>query len=154
MENARAQLYRLPQAEFDQYQCYTQEKGGMKRRTIIHETRTKDFQPMEVQEYRVSRMLDAIKKDKATFDAQQGGGPQGRCVGGQAGLFRPILQCPALSKALPYSALLHTQSSLHPTLQRPAVPQRSHHSALLGGRWTHLGRNNCSHLRFDIKRNC
>ena len=41
-------------------------------------------------------MLEVIKKDKATFDAQQGAAPQGRCVGGWAGLSRLSLHCPAL----------------------------------------------------------
>ena len=50
-------------------------------------------------------MLDAIKKDKATFDAQQGGGPQGRCVGGRAGLSPPVLHYHALLCLSPYTAL-------------------------------------------------
>ena len=79
-------------------------------------------------------MLDVIKKDKARFDAQQGADPQGRCVGGSAGLSPLVLRC---------------------SLEQPCptVPYFTSSALLLGGRSAHLGRIYCSHLRFDIKGN-
>ena len=55
-------------------------------------------------------MLDVLKKDKARFDAQQGADPQGRCVGGWAGLCLLWSYTALLFwTALPHSALLYMQ---------------------------------------------